>query len=365
MGIFISLLLYLAESNAYLCGEKKKYRIGGILVYCLIFVFLITFTLIQKPQYGTIPYLETFNNAKSFDLNSLFNFNGLFKNEMEPFYLLWSYLIRRITDSFAVFRLITFSIVYYSVLKFYSSFSAGKYGFISFMLFWPVLIDFIYGIRYGFSIAFCLLALISIKNKHYVRFVIFSIIAVFTHFLALAFVAFLLYRLAIKLFFKKRQVSILLLVLSAVLVFAISRFGLNFFQTMRIAYRMSNSISISSVLSYAPYVIFALYICYRYSRTSINSNQTLLVAGMFFVVATLFLTIQWGVYRLPYIFIPLISVGLINSLNKDDFALNRKNDYCRMYYPVLMGICLVFSAVKIYTMGIQNMSLYLELYTFF
>lgn len=350
MGLFLCSLFSAAERGSYYAKGEKKYNKNGKVIYFVIYVILILFVMLQKPGWGMEPYLDIFKGISSYEGGeSLFSIGGLYSEEMEPFFMLWVSTMRNITDNQGVFLFFTFSYIWFSVLYFSSTFYKKHSFAITFMAVWPALIDFIFGMRYAMAVATCLLAMVMFKKHRYILGVILSIVAGFTHFLALCFILFIAcYFILTSIFKEKIHSSKVLLLMSAGSI-TFMTLGYSLFSTFRFAYRMTDTIETNSFLSYAPMVFFALVIHF-YSRTqNMDTGDKLCSLSSYFNMVMLPVTAMWGVYRIPYLFLLPITVELNNVMSN--------NRHCRYSNIAIVTIVLIFSFIKIITMGIQNHSL--------
>lgn len=349
LGYIITKMLQLAEQGVKYKNGIKKYSRTGKAMYISIFIILMLFVLLQEPRAGQLPYIKVFKDSTDYRV-SFFSLTGLYSDqEMEPMFLLWCFLIRCITDNAGVFLAVSYGFVFYAVLKFISVFFEKKYTF-TFMLFWPIIIDYIFGMRYGLACAYCFLAAICYKRKKYIPAVIFTVVASFTHFLAIAFVMYIGYCIVIKQLYKYKIFSIKTLVLSAVGVFIFSKIAVDIYATFRVAYRMSGTISLRNFLSYLPQAICAWIIFYYQKDKKFDRVNGPCVLAAYFNMVMIPITIQWGIYRLPYIFLPFCAMALTNSFNQKTYQ-NVAIMFCTKW--MLYAYC----TLKIITMGLQNESL--------
>lgn len=350
IGLLISLLLKKAESYAIFdVNGNKHYSKGGKGTYFLIFVIMILFVILMKPSYGMEPYIDVFNISDKYEVE-LFSLKGLYSSEMEPMFLLWCYCVRLLTSNVFFFFFFSFSYIWACVLFFISSFIRRTSFTITFMIMWPVLIDFVFGLRYAMGVSTCLLAMTMMQKKHFFCAAILIVIACFTHFLALSFIMYLVFFLFAVLFFKKRINSKRFLLLALAGVYAFSIVSLSIFQTFRFAYRMSDQVEINNYISYAPMVFFALVIMHYNKKKTLELGDNLCATASYFNMIMIPLTISWGIYRLPYLFLLPIAVELSNV-----FGIGKS--YNPITKNVVLVIIIIFSIVKIITTGVQNMSL--------
>lgn len=350
IGLFLCLLFRLAEEKTYWKNGIKKYKKDGKILYFVIYLVLISFVMLMKPMYGLEPYLEIFNESSIYEQGELFSLEGLYNAKMmEPFFMLWVSMVRSITKSETLFLFVSFTYIWSCVIYFSSSFyKKGKFT-ITFMAMWPVLIDFIFGLRYAMAISTCLLAMIMIKRQRYLVGAILTIVACFTHFLAFAFLLFLCFSIVVTCIFKEKVNSLKVLLLMMVGSVAVTTVGASLFQTFRFAYRMTDTVESSSLMSYAPMVIYALVILYYNKNKKVDFGDNLCSLSSYFNMVMLPVTALWGVYRLPYLFLLPITVELNNVMSQ-----NKKS---KMINLTVVAVILIFSLVKIITMGVQNMSL--------
>lgn len=331
----------------------KHYTLNGKLYYLLVFILWELYVVLQVPHEGMAAFEPVFQRSTSFG-TTLFSLNGLYTDEMEPLFLLWCYIIRSFTSNYKIFFVLSCTIIFLCVLRFISVFIKNVKHIYALMLFWPVLIDFVFGIRYGLSVGYCLIVLVYLKERKYIKMSIFMVLAVFTHFVAIAFVMFIVAYLFFRNFAKEKIYSFktILLLICGVLVF--SRFAFSIYKTFRVSYRVTDELLLRNILSYLPYIVFMMVILYCKGKHSYqDNNKDICVLGTYFNTVMIPITIQWGIYRLPYLFIIPTAIELTNTFSDDD-----RND--RLVVKVTILIVLVFSFVKILTMGVQNYSLYFE-----
>ncbi len=349
LGYIITKMLQLAEHEVQYKNGIKKYSHTGKAIYISIFIILMLFVLMQEPRGGQLPYINVFKNSTEYRVN-FFSLTGLYSDqEMEPMFLLWCFLIRCITDNATVFLAVSYGFVFYSILKFMSVFWEKEYTF-TFMLFWPVIIDYIFGIRYGLACTYCFWAAICYKRKKYIPAAIFTIIASFTHFLAIAFVMYAAYCIVIKQLYKNKTFTIKTLFLSVIGVFIFSKIAVDIYATFRVSYRMSGVITLRNFFSYLPQAICALIIFYYQKDKRFDRGNGPCILAAYFNMVMIPITIQWGIYRLPYIFLPFCAIALTNSFNKRTYQ-NIGIMFCAKW--MIYAYCIL----KIITMGLQNESL--------
>lgn len=351
IGLILCALLGLAEGEAYFVKGKKKYRKNGKIIYFVIYLIMILFVMLMEPGYGMEPYLDIFNEVGRYESgSSLFSLEGLYDaSKMEPFFMLWVSTIRSITNNQSIFIFVTFSYIWLCVLHFSSTFYKKKYFTITFMAIWPALIDFIFGMRYALAVATCLLAMSLFKKHRYVLGALFTFVASFTHFLAFTFVLLLGFYFVASLLFKDKinSLKVLLFMVAGGAVF--TTIGYSIFSTFRFAYRMTDTVESNSILSYAPMVMFAFVILYYNRNKNMDFGDNLCSMAAYFNMIMLPVTAMWGVYRIPYLFLLPIAAELNNSM-----SMNKRNKLLNLAVVVII---LVFSFVKIITMGVQNDSL--------
>lgn len=348
LGLFICQLLKFAETNTVYVGQRKKYNRRGFVLYIVIFVIFILFVMLQKPSYGLLPYLEVFRAMKTYDVD-LFSLNGLYTNEMEPLFLLWCYIIKFFTNSESAFIFITFSYIWIAVLWFIASYTQKTRYTVPFMMMWPVLIDFIFGMRYALAVGHCLIALVTLRKRKYIIAGIFVLIASFTHFLAFAFFLFIGFYYFVRIFFRRIN-SVKTLVILALGVMVFSNVAFAIYQTFRVSYRISEEVETNSILSYAPYVLLAVVILYFNRKKNEDHGDNLCALAVYFNMLMIPITISWGIYRLPYLLLLPIVIEISNTFGD-------RKAYKSILRPIVTFIILVFSFVKIVTTGVQNMSL--------
>ena len=199
------------------------------------------------------------------------------------------------------------------------------------------------------AVATCLLAMVMFKNHRYLLGIIISVVASFTHFLALSFLLFIAFFFAASFIFKEKinSVKVVLLMVAGSAVF--TTFGASLFSTFRFAYRMTDTVESSSILSYAPMVIFAFLILFYNRNNKMDMGDNLCSISAYFNMVMLPVTAMWGVYRIPYLFLLPITVGLNNAMSN-----HRKE---KLINITMVFVVLIFSFVKIVTTGVQNHSL--------
>lgn len=353
IGLFLCALFRLAERNTYYIKGEKKYKKEGRITYFFIYTILILFVLLMKPSYGLLPYLDIFNGLSAYEQDGFLSLGGLYDaQEMEPLFMLWVSAVRSITQSQTLFLFLSFSYIWICVLYFSSSFYNRSSFTITFMAMWPVLIDFIFGMRYAMAVATCLLAMVFFKKKRYIIGFTLSIAACFIHYLAFVFIMYLGFFFALTLLFKEKinSIKVILIMVAGSAVFTV--LGYSVFSSFRFAYRMTDTVESNSILSYAPMVLFAFVILYYSRKNKMSLGNNLCTSSSYFNMVMLPVTALWGVYRIPYLFLLPITVELNNLLtqNKKSWLIN----------VITVIVVLIFSFVKIITMGVQNFSLEYE-----
>lgn len=350
IGLFLCVLFRLAEEHAVWKDGKKRYKKEGKVIYFSIYLVLILFVMLMKPIHGLEAYLDVFNGLSKYEQGGLFSVEGLYNaQEMEPMFMLWVSTIRSFTSSETLFLFLSFTYIWFCVIYFSASFYKKKSFTITFMAMWPVLIDFVFGLRYAMGVSTCLLALVMFKKRHHFIGLMLALVASFTHFLAFAFLLFIGFSVAVTFIFKEKVNSIKVLLLMMVGSVAVTSLGASLFQTFRFAYRMSETVESSSIFSYAPMVLFAFVILYYNKNKKVDLGDNLCSLSSYFNMVMLPVTALWGVYRLPYIFLLPITVELNNVMSQ-----NKKRSFINL---MVIIVVLIFSFVKIVTMGVQNMSL--------
>ena len=348
LGIVISLIIKEAEKRYTMDGVRKNYTQSGRCIYIIVFLIIEFFLLMQPIRYGMLPYEYVFLNSTSFNVD-FFSLNGLYTNEMEPLFMFWCYIVRSITSSYTVFLTLSYGIVVYSTLRFISSFAEGGYKSYTFLLFWPVMLDFIFGIRYALGCGYCLLALVAMRENKWIKAIIFCLVATFTHFISLAFIVFIGYFFLIKTIFKRHIYALSTIIISLIGVYVFSSLALETFSTFRVSYRMTESASLDSYISYIPQILIAVVIWYYKRKDKPDNKKSMLILSVYYNVIMLQLTIQWGIYRLPYLFLLPMSVAVSNY-----FRPTKSNN---TIYFIFVVIFYLYSLIKIVTMGVQNGSL--------
>ena len=80
-----------------------------------------------------------------------------------------------------------------------------------------------------------------------------------------------------------------------------------------------------------------------------DMGDNLCSISAYFNMVMLPVTAMWGVYRIPYLFLLPITVGLNNAMSN-----HRKE---KLINITMVFVVLIFSFVKIVTTGVQNHSL--------
>ena len=261
---------------------------------------------------------------------------------------LWCYVIRSMTDNEKVFLFITYGYIWASVLWFISKYTNKTLYMIPFLMMWPVMINFTSGLRYGLAIGHCLIALIALKDKKYIMALLFAFLAIFTHFLALALLFYLGAYYGSKLLFKRVN-SVKTILILAIAIAAFAGVGLGVFQTFRFSYRMTDEVETNSVISYFPYVIFSLIILFlNKNKKGYNTpNEDLCTFAIHLNMVMIPITVLWGIYRLPYLFMLPMVVALSNTFGN---GIKDKKTI-RLFVTIVI---VFFSFIKIITMGAQS-----------
>ena len=353
IGLVLCALLRFAESNTHYKKGKKKYKKEGRITYFFIYTILILFVLLMKPSYGLLPYLDIFKGMSFYEQSGFFSMDGLYDaQEVEPLFMLWISAVRSMTHNQTLFIFLSFSYIWICVLYFSSSFYNRSSFTITFMAMWPVLIDFIFGMRYAMAVATCLMAMVFFKNKRYFVGFILSIAACFIHYLALVFIMYLCFFFVLTLLFKEKvdSIKVILLMVAGSAIFTV--LGYSVFSSFRFAYRMTDTVESNSILSYAPMILFAFVILFYSRKDKMGLGNNLCSLYSYFNMVMLPITALWGVYRIPYLFLLPITVELNNLMSQ-----NKRN---RLINFITVLVVLIFSFVKIITMGVQNFSLEYE-----
>ena len=147
----------------------------------MAFVILVLLASLRTSDVGrdTSVYVNYFQQAVTFnyDIRNFFTFS-----DTEPAYFLYIYLLRRFTDSYTVYFIITYMWVAGAYISFIRSNFDDKSDYIFLQIFIFYYVSNMSGARSGIATGFLLFSLTALKKKHFLRALLLTVIASTFHY---------------------------------------------------------------------------------------------------------------------------------------------------------------------------------------
>ncbi len=335
---------------AYLSVPTRHSFNPNRLFYFMAFVILVLLASLRTSDVGrdTSVYVNYFQQAVTFnyDIRNFFTFS-----DTEPAYFLYIYLLRRFTDSYTVYFIITYMWVAGAYISFIRSNFDDKSDYIFLQIFIFYYVSNMSGARSGIATGFLLFSLTALKKKHFLRALLLTVIASTFHYTMLFnfFVIFIVW-----LFNKRKMINkkwILAAVAAVMIIIAKRDFTefQNFLKDTKYEYYSSVNMDERSLLG-SIFILTTFLFCFIYYKKFALSSRSKMALVPF--LSTLSLAVVYpvifitGAYRIPYYYVlpRLAAWSEIHRFNKERLSKMTRVLYmaCEQFF-VIMYLLFLFT----------------------
>lgn len=275
IGIIISQLFKIALK----CNKKKYSNLIYFIIF-LIMTFFASFRLVYNDVGGVdadhyIDYL-LYGDKVAFSFNKIIYFNGY-----EYFFYNLLFIIGKVTTNYHTLFIIIYSLISYSYIKLVKD---SKVEYKSYIILTLILLPYLKSfnlIRNAFAIALLILAIENLKEKKNIKFFIFSILAILSHYMS----AFILVFYIANIFFNSkfynnkilicRKNTIIFTISVSILILIFYNLIYNFFSQSGFSGYIDLEISL---LGYMPYIfVYILMIIFQKDLVDTLKNKNTII----------------------------------------------------------------------------------------
>ncbi len=308
---------------AYLSVPTRRSYNPNRLFYFMAFVILVLLASLRTSDVGrdTSVYINFFQQASlfSYDFRKFFSLT-----DTEPAFFLYVYILRKFTDSYTVYFIITYMWIAGAYISYIRSNFDNKSDYIFLQIFIFYYVSNMSGARSGMATGFLLFSLTALKKKCYFKAILLTLIATTFHY-TMFFNVFVIF--VVWLFNKRKIIKqkwILIAVALVVMIIAnrdLTQFQ-DFLRDTKYEYYSSINMDERSLLG-SIFIIITFVFCFIYYKKLVLSSRSKLALVPY--LSTLSLAVVYpiifitGAYRIPYYYIlPRLSVwSEIHIFNKE------------------------------------------------
>jgi len=276
-----------------------KYSPGNI-YYVIAFIILVLFSILRSVEVGTdtITYVNSFRNATDFS----FNWETMFLlKQKEPLYSLYIFLLRKVSNNYLIYFLVTYSIITYAVIRFVKSCFNKKSHYTVLILFILLFVYHFSAIRSGLSGAFILLSFCYLKDNKILKALLFTVVATLFHYTAVINILFIF---VYKLFSSNILKSRYTIALAIVTILISSNYVISFLQSSLLGTKYSYYISYQGTLVGNAFIILLailVWIYFKDLKKQMGSNDVFLYSTLY-IASLVPIIVATGAYRVPDIY---------------------------------------------------------------
>lgn len=279
---------------------KKEQTYNPINIYYVLAFFILWFFYTFKSEYvgtDTSTYLQYFRNAAQLkiDIQRIYTFN-----QIEPLYILFTKLIRQVTENYTVYFAAIGGIIAFGYIKFIRSFWNSKSDYIFLIPFIVSYQNSMSGVRNAIGISFILMSLCALKNNKYIKAIVLTIIGTLFHYTISINLFVIMYYL---LFVNRNRINKSKVVLLSTAIVALTIAFMSNLKTFLAGTKYGYYFEIGGGTVIGNwYVIFgillAVYALFKYTPKQSKDSVNIFVTLSNLMV--LLIVLKTGAYRLPY-----------------------------------------------------------------
>lgn len=267
--------------------------------YVFAFFILWFFYTFKNESVGsdTFTYLQYFKNAEQLkiDFQRIYTFH-----QIEPLYILLTKLIRGITENHTFYFGVIGAIIAFGYIKFIRNFWHSKSDYVFLIPFIVTYQNSMSGVRNALGITFILLSISALKNKHYIKSIILTIVGVLFHYTVLINLFVIVFYMILVNKNKLNKYKVFLLTTTITVATIVSMSYLNtFFAGTKYAYYAERGAGTITGNWYVILgILLALFALFKYKSKSIKNIEVINIFVTISNIAVLLIALGSGAYRL-------------------------------------------------------------------